>query len=149
MPFWTCFVYLYPNYMRGVSVIKNLAQKWTEHFNGFVTYKSSRFYWGCRRLSFMLLTLFGGGLIFCWFGVLFGFFCLFCSFVCVLVLFFFCNWHNTDFRSFVIPCCLFLCSRLPELVVVYLYLCCSLLLWKCWYFYLSSLHYTPLNHIEF
>lgn len=39
--------------------------------------------------------------------------------------------------------------RLPQLLVVFLYLCYSLLLWKCWYLYFSLLNYTLLNHIEF
>lgn len=43
------------------------------------------------------------------------------------------------------PCCLFLCYRLPELLIVYLYLCYSLLLWKCWYLYFSLLHWIPLK----
>lgn len=77
----------------------------------------------------MLLTLFGGGV-----GILLvlGFVVrvfLLVLFVCVLVLFFD-NWHGTDFRSPVIPRCLFLCYKLPDLIVVYLYLCYSLLLRK-------------------
>lgn len=79
--------------------------------------KMKKYYWGCSKLLFMLLTLFGG------FSV--GFFLYSC---------------RIDLCSLVIPNCPSLFYRLLQLLVVFLYLCYSLLLWKCWYLYFTKLH---------